>query len=585
MVSLSPSLVLAGLLAYWLALLAVRRAGLLPSYAIAQGPLLSLHTRRGRDFLDWLARPKRFWRAWANVGVGLTLVVMGLAFVFLLFTGVSRLYSTQSSPVTDPRNVLVIPGFNDFLPASVAPEILFGLLLGLVVHEGGHGLLCRVEDIDIESMGVLLLAVVPLGAFVEPDEESRRGASRGGQTRMFAAGVTNNFVVTVLAFGLLFGPVTASIAVAPGVAVGGTLDEAPDAISQGDRITGVGGTAVADAEELHAALIATDDDRVAVELNGEETVTVERDVWVTGVVSRGEANLTLGDRIVAVNDTAVDNRAELHAALENRSYATFEAQDGDTTTRPVGVLVAPTGGDPLANAGAPTDGDVYVTHVAGERVVAGADLTRALETTDPGERVEVRAVVDGSVETYDVRLGEYDDERDHGFLGVQAFPGVSGLRVDDFGVRDYPAATYLGVLGSGPGGGAGGFFGQLLLVLVLPVAGVSGLALPFNFAGFTGGVANFYVAAGPLGFLGGGLFVLANVLFWAGWVNFNLAFFNCIPGYPLDGGHILRNATEAVVSRLPVEDGRRATRAVTTTVGLTMLAALLAMLFGQGLLA
>jgi len=578
--------VLAGLLAYWLALLAVRRAGLLPSYAHAQGPLVSLHTRRGREFLTWLATPKRFWRAWANVGVGLTLVVMALAFVFLLFTGVNRLYSTQSSPVTEPRNVLVIPGFNDFLPASVAPEILLGLLVGLVVHEGGHGLLCRVEDIDIESMGVLLLAVLPLGAFVEPDEDSRRRASRGGQTRMFAAGVTNNFAVTVLAFGLLFGPVVGSIAVAPGVAVGGTLGGAPDAIGQGDRITAVAGTEVEDAEALHAALVATDEDRVAVELNGEETVTVERDVWVTGVVSRGAATLELGDRIVAVNGTAVENRAELHAALQNRSYATFEAQDGDTTTRPVGVLVAPTPGNPLAAAGAPTDGDVYLTHVAGERVVAGEDLSRVLEGTEPGQEVAVRAIVDGEVQTYDVELGAHDDDREYGFIGVQAFEGVSGIRVDDFGVRDYPATAYLGVLGGGPAAGAGGasFVGQLVFVLVLPIAGVSGVGLPFNFAGFTGGVQNFYVATGPLGFLGGGLFLVANVLFWAGWVNFNLAFFNCIPGYPLDGGHILRNSTEAVVSRLPIEDGRRATRLVTTSVGLTMLAALLAMLFGQGLL-
>jgi membrane-associated protease RseP (regulator of RpoE activity) len=139
------------------------------------------------------------------------------------------------------------------------------------------------------------------------------------------------------------------------------------------------------------------------------------------------------------------------------------------------------------------------------------------------------------------------------------------------------------VLGGGDDGRS--FVERLLLVIVMPIAGVANIGLPFNFAGFTGGIANFYQATGPLAFLGGWLFALANLLFWTGWVNFNLAFFNCIPGYPLDGGHILRNSTEAVVSRLPIRDGRRATRMVTTTVGLTMLLSLVLMIFGPSLLA
>ncbi|MFC6729008.1 site-2 protease family protein, partial [Natronoarchaeum mannanilyticum] len=206
----------AGVLGYWVLLQLLADRGWLPDYVGLQGPITTLHTQRGKILLNRLARYKRFWRAWSNLGVGVALVVMVGSFVMLILVGITAVMSPQPTAVNQPRNVLVIPGVNDFLPLSMAPEILFGLLVALVVHEGGHGLLCRVEDIEISSMGLATLSVIPIGAFVEPDEESQRAASRGGKTRMFAAGVTNNFAITLVAFALLFGPVAGAISVAPG---------------------------------------------------------------------------------------------------------------------------------------------------------------------------------------------------------------------------------------------------------------------------------------------------------------------------------------------------------------------------------
>ena len=587
--------VLAGVIAYTAILAALKSRGYLPDSVRVQGPLTTIHTKHGRAFLDWLAGPRRFWRAWSNVGVGIALVVMFGMFYFLVQAALLTFRNPVATQANEPQNFLVIPGINDFLPLAVAPEIVLGLLIALVVHEGGHGLLCRVEGIDIDSMGVVLLAFVPVGAFVDPDEESQQAADRGARSRMFAAGVTNNFAVTLVAFLLLFGPVVGAISVAPGVAVGGAYQGAPAAaagIEGGDRITAVGGTPVSNESELRAALAAAPNQSVQVEVNGEETVTVDRRVVVVGTVQGNPANLSItsGEEPVdvrAVNGTPVDTYAEFRAAAADHEFARLETSAG-TRTLPLGVYVSRVAeGGPLAND-TTLNGSFVITRVAGERVVDFTDLDAALAEHAPGDRVTLRAYVDGEFREYELTLGGTAGDPRIGVFGAQ---GVSGLVVDDFGVRAYPAASYLALLGGdtgaappGLGGLVGSFLGLAYVALVLPLAGAVGY-LPYNFAGFYGVFTNFYDVQGPLAALGEApVFLAANVLFWTAWINVQLGIFNCIPGYPLDGGRILRMVMEGLVSRLPVSDRPRLVRTLTTSVGLTMLAALLVIVFGPQLI-
>ena len=589
--------VLIGVVCYMLVATALSSRGILPEYVRVSGPITTLHTQRGKAVLDWLARPKRFWRAWGNFGIGIALVVMIGAFL-LVMTAAYGVFTDppEATAVNQPRNVLVIPGVNDFLPLSAAPEIVFGLLVGLVVHEGGHGLLCRVEDIKIESMGLALLTVIPLGAFVEPDEENRQRADRGGQTRMFAAGVTNNFAVSALAFLLLFGPVVGAIAPVAGVPIGNTVpgSAAADAnIARGDVITAVGGQSVANENDLDAAL-AEADRRVSLTVDGgEETrqVRVTRSLLVTGavpgVVPGIEVSASQSPEIVAVNGTEVHTERAFEAALEERAVATIRTAEGTTVTAPMGAYVPRLAeGGPLAQA-ASANASLIVTRIGDERIVDSDTLQTVLDARQPGERVTVEAYADGERRTYDVTLGP--SSRDDGArLGVYISEGSSGITTTDLGIDPYPAERFLALLGGGASGGGGGGIGSFLsgigAALVLPLASVIDPPLSYNFAGFVDPITNFYTIQGPLAAFGGAVFALANVLFWIGWINIQLAFFNCIPTFPLDGGHILRTSTEALVSRLPGGAGHDLTGAVTTAISLTMIAGLVVMIFGPQLL-
>jgi membrane-associated protease RseP (regulator of RpoE activity) len=576
--------VLAGLLAYMLGASLLRSRGLLPAFVKVSGPITTLHTQRGKALLDRLARHRRFWRAWGNLGVGAAVVVMVGSFLMVVSAGYAAVVNPQPSALNQPRNVLAIPGVNEFLPLSMAPEIVAGLLLGLVVHEGGHGLMCRVGDIDIDSMGLALLTLVPIGAFVEPDEDSRAAADRAAQTRMFAAGVMNNFALTFIAFALLFGPVVGSIAVVDGVTVGGAFAGSPAdraTIGQGDVITGVEGQPVHNESEFQRALARTDARRVEVGLLEGDPVTVERRVVVASVSQA--APLSVNTTVEAVNGTAVYTESAFRRVAANHTVARLETDRG-TEIAPLGALVSVQTDGPFAASGAPTEDTVVVTSIGGERVVDHADLAAVLDDQEPDATVPVVAYRNGARTTYNVTLGTGDAGGAQ--LGVLSARGISGMSVNDFGIQVYPAGAFLQALG-GDGNApdlASNFFQRMLVVLVMPFLGAVG-GFSTNFAGFTPAITDFYVVQdGLFAPLGGWTFGLANVLFWTAWINLVIGQFNCIPAFPLDGGHILRTGTEAIVARLPIDHRRSAVKAVTVGVGLSMLAGLLLMLFAPRIL-
>jgi membrane-associated protease RseP (regulator of RpoE activity) len=551
----SAVVILVGLLAFGVVAELLDRTGRLPANVSATGPFLTFSSTRGRVLLDRVARPQWLWRALGTAGLALVAALVVLAAAGVILAGVAAVLDPASSPIDSPGSVLVVPGVNPFLPLAAAPELLFGVLLGLVVHEGAHGVLARAGDIEVESVGLFLLAVVPAGAYVMPagldddgDADHERG-NRLGWARLYAAGPAANLVGAGACFLVLLA-VLESVAPVAGVAVGGAFAGSPAAeagIERGDVLTSVDGRAVGGSESLGAAL-GNASGTVRVERRDASAVTVERSVTV--VAASEASDLEPGVRILAVDGRNISTVAEFREALpdDRRAELTLEAPDGSPggyALKPgLAGRVAP--GGPLDAAGAAPDEHIVLVRVAGERVLDRADLARALADRQPGETVTVEAFEEGDLDTFEVTLGGESAP----VVGVFPEPGVSGLVLTDFGVEPYPADTYQGALrGQGLPGAADGLLQRGFAFLLLPLAGVVGLA-PFGFAGFVGTAREAFVVSGALTPLGDGAFVLANALFWSAWLQIQLAAFNCIPAYPLDGGRLVRSGVAAFGERL-----------------------------------
>jgi membrane-associated protease RseP (regulator of RpoE activity) len=143
-------------------------------------------------------RRVRFWRGYGNIAIGIVMVFMFVMFALLVWQ--SFIVVRIPPGVIQPQQMLGIPGVNPVIPLWYG---IFGLAVAMLVHEFAHGILARAGKITVKSLGILYM-VVPIGAFVEPDEDQLAQVDRGRRSRVFAVGPATNILVAFLVV-MIFG--------------------------------------------------------------------------------------------------------------------------------------------------------------------------------------------------------------------------------------------------------------------------------------------------------------------------------------------------------------------------------------------
>ena len=123
-----------------------------------------------------------------------------LIYAFVVVGSLAGAFSAGTALSTvSPGGTPIIPGINLPLVEGIA-----ALAVVLIVHEGMHGIVARMNNFPLKSAGLVFFGFLPFGAFVDINEKKMFKGKKEAQSAVFVAGTTANFFTSLLLVLLLF---------------------------------------------------------------------------------------------------------------------------------------------------------------------------------------------------------------------------------------------------------------------------------------------------------------------------------------------------------------------------------------------
>ncbi|MGE5575095.1 MAG: site-2 protease family protein [Ignavibacteria bacterium] len=160
-------------------------------------PILIIRTKRFAAVFDKLGtlRTSRYF-SW--ISLALVPLIAGVALFLLVNSLIGLLANPGVGQVVrelGPGSLLLLPGINPLLP------IVYGwiaIVVAIAIHEGAHGVIARNVGFNVKSSGLLFFLFVPIGAFVDVDEEQIKKAKPRPALKVMAGGVGANVAIAAV---------------------------------------------------------------------------------------------------------------------------------------------------------------------------------------------------------------------------------------------------------------------------------------------------------------------------------------------------------------------------------------------------
>jgi membrane-associated protease RseP (regulator of RpoE activity) len=495
-------IVLASLVIYVLILYWLHRRGALKGERFSLfGPFLMIKTQRGKGLINRIARRKRFWTVFGTFSIAVCIITMILITVLLLWSASLVVMIPEGSEPT-PEMLIGIPGINPFIPIWYG---IIALIVAIVVHEVGHGILARAANMKVKSLGVLFL-VIPLGAFVEPDEDEIKTVERKKRMRLFAAGATINILVALICaiiFSVVFMGSVSSVH--DGAGIINVQPDSPASVS------------------LAEGMILTN---MEFDYEGARIVRV----WEDTPASR---NMTIGMIIFSLNGTDISDRQDFSDAMDlvlaDQVVNISVYNNGTAENHTIVMANRYDFTDDLVDDG---KGYLGISVVDSDVTIANpADFSVVMGSTWAGETVNLTVYYQGTFEDHSVTLANKRNYTNHQSDEGRGYLGILTISTD--------TSIYHPLQ---PGKGSDDLFQSSLAYISLPLIQRSPIQFP---------ISEFYEISGPLAAIPESIFwTMANVFYWVFWINLMLGVTNTLPAVPLDGGYIFKDTLSGLIRRI-----------------------------------
>lgn len=492
------AIVLLAIAIYLVVAAAIRKTGVLRRIGVTfYGPVMILRIEGGGGLMRRAGSRPAFWRAYGSAAILITVLGMGAitgVLVWQVFSPNDWLLSVEEH-VAPPRTDAVLMGV----------YVLFGLGVAVLIHEFAHGVLSLVSRIRIESKGILLL-LLPIGAFVEPNEKELKAAPRASRLRLYAVGPATNILVgATLALVLILFLAPSAVPVKPdGAVVSAVAEDSPAFVSgmtPWSEVTSVDGLRMVDASTFTHLRFDTVGAMVTVNLTyggRDMLIALPGGIAVTDVMDGPALNAGIrsGMIISGLDGIAIHSVQELQSVTENATH-----------DKPVNITVLVfNGGNEAGNGWFRQDEHITTINLTSKWLY--------YYTHYPSLNREIY--------------------RDLSTMGITASP--LGLTVEDpeapiQGIA-HPFADAKGLAGLVKASAA--FFGQ-------PFVGYSPVSGP---------ITDLYTPSGLLAPIPHDVYwLIINVFYWGFWTNLMLGFTNALPAVPMDGGLVLGDLLKGLARR------------------------------------
>ncbi|MBM4237768.1 MAG: PDZ domain-containing protein, partial [Euryarchaeota archaeon] len=311
-------LVIAG---YLFLIYALKRTGFLERHNMSLfGPILMWRTQKGKEFIERLSRPRRLWTAYASIAKAMCVIVMILIMALLLWVA-TVVANIPPERAPGPEMLLGIPGINPIIPIWYG---ILGLIVAVVVHELAHGIMTRVGGMPLKSLGLVFM-VIPLGAFVEPEESELVKTDKRRRTSVYAAGPAANVILAIVCALLFSSAFLVSVEpVRENPVVVSTIGDGPGAhagIGFGAQIVRIDGHEILFRDDFENFSAPAPGANVTVEyyyageLLGKEVVSGVTVTQTASGLPAAEAGIKPGMIIASVNDTIIRNDTDFKRAM------------------------------------------------------------------------------------------------------------------------------------------------------------------------------------------------------------------------------------------------------------------------------